>query len=122
MAGSFWTLQVRPHHEAGPRPVLGRLDLDRLGDGEERQLADALAAHHVPTLRRLRRLVLAPPVADEEEAVVEIALRHPDAVVAHGDASGVPIDVDGHRGGVGIPRAGDHLGDDRRDVAVEIEA
>jgi len=55
---------IRPHHKAGHRPVLGRLDLDRLGDGEERQLADSLAAHHVPALRRLRRLVLAPPVAD----------------------------------------------------------
>src|SRR5262249_48125369 len=109
--------------ETGHRGRRNSVDVHPVRDREDRQLADALAAHvgSVPAWR-VGALTGTLFVPNLEELVVYFVIRHPPTIV--GDDNELPVDLpfDGHRRRIGIPGICHQLREDRRRIAVEVDS
>ena len=113
---------IEAHPQGGSRAVAARLDDDLVRDGEQRQLADALAAHRSPTLPGGRSRLPGPPlVAHQQKAVDDLVPRHAASVILDHDAIPPLVHLDSNPPGIRVPGIRDHFGENCGDVAVEVD-
>ena len=119
-------LDVRHRHaEAVLVTVFGGLHFDDIGDREQRQLAQTLAAHDRATFGRLAavlHILVTTAIADAQVLSVQVFDGHADAVVLDLDPFVVRIDANLHARRIRIPCVGHRFGKDSGDVAIEVDA